>query len=374
MTTQRVAALVAARQFERAIREATTALATDPESARLWHLLALAQYGSGDHRAALESIERVFAAGPPGADVLVHRGWILSALDRPGEAVTTFEAALAVAPEHAEAHACLARSLVAGGDETASPVRARALEHARRACELAPGSPRVHLALATVLLAGPAGAGARRAAEPVRAAIALEPGNAEALQLQALVDLRCRHAVRAVRGYSEVLRLDPQNAVAARNLALAAWLLFARAHFVVLGLLVTALVVVFAAPALGSPGGPVVRGVGAALIAVAAWFVLVSRPRRAFPPAMRPAAKRLLRRDELVRPYLAGIAWAAACGLAAVVPWEGTLVGRVWVLAGLFGYGIGAGAARKRLQDLSDRNELLRHQAWLEVAATLRRD
>jgi tetratricopeptide (TPR) repeat protein len=371
VTTQRVAALVAARQFERAIREATAALATDPQSAGLWHLLALAQYGSGEHRAALESIEHVLAAGPPGADVLVHHGWILSALDRPGDAVTAFEAALAADPGHAEAHTRLARSLVAGGSETASSVRARALEHARRACELAPGSPRPHLALATVLLAEPAGA--RRAAEPVRAAIALEPGNAEALQLQALVDLRSRRAVRAVRGYSEVLRLDPQNAVAARNLALAAWLLFARAHFVVLGLLATAVAVVFAASALGSPGGPVVRGAGAALIAAAVWYVLVLRPRRAFPPAMRPAAKRLLRRDGLVRPYLAGIGWAAVCGLVAVAPWESTLVGRLWVLAGLFGYGVGAGAARKRLQDLSDSNEMRRHNAWLEVAASLRR-
>ncbi|MDX3194984.1 hypothetical protein PV458_41860 [Streptomyces sp. MN03-5084-2B] len=373
MTTRRVAALVQAQQFERAIREATAALATDPESAGLWHLLALAQYGSGHHAAALESIERALAAGQPGAGVFVHRGWILGALDRPGEAITAFEAALAVDPGHAEAHAGLARSLVAGGGETASAVRARALDHARRACDLAPGSPRPHLALATVLLAEPSREGARRAAEPVRAALALEPDGVEALRLQALVDLRCRRAVRAVRGYSEVLQLYPQDALAARNLALSTWVLYTRTHFVVLGLLATAFAVAFAAPALGSPAGPVVRGAGAALITAAAWFVLVLRPRRAFPPAMRPAAKRLLRRDELVRPYLAGIVWAAGCALVAVVPWGSPLGARLWVLTGLFGYAVGAGGARRRLQDLSDRADLQRRNAWLDVAASLRR-
>lgn len=365
MTTRRVAALVQARQFERAIREATAALATEPDSAVLWHLLALAQYGAHDHPAALESIGRALAAGVATADVFVHRGWILTALERPGEAVSAFEEALAVDPGHAEAHACLARLLVSGGALTTPAVHARALGHARRACELAPSATRSHLALATVLLAEPHREAARRAAEPVRAAIVLEPDSTEALRLRALVDLRRRHSVRAVRGYAEVLRLDPQDTVAAQNLALATWMLFARAHLVVLAMLATAALAAAA-------GGWVVRAAAAAVIAAAAWYVLVSRPHRAFPPPMRPAARRLLRRDALVRPYLAGIVWVAASALAAVLPWESPAVGRMLVVAGLFGYAVGVGAAHRRLRELRDRNDRQRRESWLEVAASLR--
>lgn len=270
MTAQRVAALVQARQFERAIRVATTALATDPDSTTLWHLLALAQYGSGDHPAALTSIERALAAGSPSADVLVHHGWILAALGRPGAAVTAIEQALAADPGNAEAHSSLARALVAGGDRTGPDVHARALEHARCACELSPASPRPRLSLAVVLLARTDRSNAVRAAEPVRAALALEPDNAEALRLQALVDLRRRRAVGAVRGFAEALRLNPQDAVAARNLALATWILFARTHFVVVGMLVTALVTSSAASLLGPPGGPVARVAGSVLLVAAA--------------------------------------------------------------------------------------------------------
>ncbi|MCR6486061.1 hypothetical protein M8542_24845 [Amycolatopsis sp. OK19-0408] len=374
MTTRRVAALVQARQFERAIREATAALATDPDSSALWHLLALAQHGSGAQEAALASIERVLAAGPPRAEAFVHHGWILAALNRPGAAVAAFEAALGVDPGTVEAHSSLARALVVGGDQTPPDVRTRALEHARRACELAPGSPRPLLAQATVLLARSDAAAARDAADPVRAALALEPDNTEALRLQALVDLRCRRAVRAVHGFAEVLTLDPQDAVAARNLALATWILFARTHFVVVGMLAGALVMASAAPVLGATGGLVVRVAGSVLLVAAAWFVLVSRPRRAFPPAMRPAARRLLRHDELLRPYLAGIAWAALCGLLAVaVPWASSTIGRLTAIAGLVGYGVAAGVARRKLQDLSDRTALLRRDAWLELAQRLRR-
>jgi len=374
VTVKRVAALVSARQFDRAVEEASAALATDPESTRLWHLLALAEYGRGNSRAALPAIERVLAADTDRADVFVHHGWILRALGRHGEAVEAFERALAIDPGYVDAHVYLARALTAGGTRTPPDVRQRALRHAERARELAPDAVETHLVNASVLMADPGQHGLALAEESVQAALALDPRNTEALRLNALVQLQRRRAVRAIRAYADVLMLDPHDRVAARNLALGTWILFARLHFVVLGLLAGAWIGGAVAPLLDSVPATVLRVVLVAALVAVTWFVLIGRPARAFPPPMRRAAMILIRRDTLLRPHSLGIAWAVLASLAVVaVPWPQGSLNRICVSIGFLGYAVGTMIARRRLRDTSARRDAERLGAWLAVAASVRR-
>ncbi len=368
---RRVSALVQARQFDRAVREANAALATDPESQGLWHMLALAEYGRGNSPDALPAIEHALAAGEAGAIVIRTHGMILSALGRHGDAIDAFVRALAVEPDKADVHVSLASALTAGGTETPPDVRQRALGHAHRARELAPEVPGTHLAVASVLMDAPGREGYAAAAVAIDAALALEPDNTRALRMKAVVQ---RRSVRAIRTYAGVLALDPHDAVAARNLALSTWVLFARLHWVVLALVLGSWAGGFVATRLD--GGAAVAGhvVLAAVVAVVTWFVLVGRPASAFPRPMRRAAMVLIRRDDLLRPHARGIASATLGCLAAVaVPWPWAMGVHLCIALGCLGYGAGVMIARRRLRVMSDDIDVKRRDAWLAVAASVRR-
>lgn len=368
---QRVSALIQARQFDRAVQEAGAALATDPDSPRMWHMLALAEFGRSNSPAALPAIERVLAADEGRADVFHTHGMILTALTRYGDAIDAYLRALAVDPDHASSHRHLAKVLIAGGEETPQDVRKRALGHARRARELTPDDAESHLTMASVLLELPGNQGRAAAAEAIRAALELDPSNTDALRMEARVQHR---TVRAVRLYADILALDPQDAAAATSLAVTTWVLFARMHLVVVGMVLGAWLGGFVATLLEGGSAVVLRVVLAVAVAAVMWFVLLGRPASAFPQPMRRAALVLIRRDELLRPHTRAIAWAGLGSLAAVaVPWPHQAGVHLCVLIGLVGYAAGVQIARRRLHVMSDRVDAKRRDAWLAVAASVRR-
>ena len=367
----RVSALIQARQFDRAVQEAGAALATDPDSPRMWHMLALAEFGRSNSPAALPAIERVLAADEGRADVFHTHGMILTALKRYGDAIDAYLRALAVDPDNASSHRHLAKVLTAGGGETPSDVRQRALGHARRARELTPDDPESHLTVASVLLDVPGNQGRAAAAEAIRAALVLDPANVEALRMKARVQ---RRIVRALRLYADILVLDPHDTAAATSLAVTTWILFARMHIVVLELLLGAWIGGFVATRLDDGPAVVLRVVLAVAVAAVMCFVLVGRPALAFPQPMRRAALVLIRRDDLLRPHTRAIAWAGLGCLAAVaVPWSHPVAVHFCLLIGYAGYVFGTQIARRRIRVLSDRIDMRHRDAWLAVAASIRR-
>jgi tetratricopeptide (TPR) repeat protein len=81
-----------------------------PESFEALSLLALVAAQQGDYARALLNYDQVIAIKPDFADAYSNRGASFAALNRPDDAVTNFEQAIAIDSEHVEAH--LGRAIV----------------------------------------------------------------------------------------------------------------------------------------------------------------------------------------------------------------------------------------------------------------------
>lgn len=117
----------------------------------LWRL-ASAQIRSEDYAGAVETLERALVLAPRHAGYAAARGAALARLAQRGQpgalpvAKTALEAALAIDPNHAEAHHELAEVLLRGGDDQG------ALVHETRAIELSPEKGAWYTSLADLYL------------------------------------------------------------------------------------------------------------------------------------------------------------------------------------------------------------------------------
>ena len=158
--------------------------------------------------------ERLIRAGlaeePGDGDLLWRLAAVLLATDRIGEGLTAASAAVAAAPDDANAHRVHALLLVEVGDVT------RALHESYVAVTLAPEHAHTAVVYAYVLQR------AHRhvdAAAVARRAVTLAPDDPEPHAAVGDVAFAAGARQTARQAYTEVLRLDPQHAAARRNLA-----------------------------------------------------------------------------------------------------------------------------------------------------------
>jgi TolB-like protein/Tfp pilus assembly protein PilF len=129
-------------------------------------------------------------------------------------ALAQFEAALALDPDYAAAHAARSRSLAGIATQYAKadelrPLYDQAIAGAGRATALAPDLAAAHLALAYALFTGRLDFSAARA--PFERAASLGRGDADILLLYALYASKARRAAAAAEAVGRSLALDPLN-------------------------------------------------------------------------------------------------------------------------------------------------------------------
>lgn len=226
-------------------------LAANPLDADALHLTGLIAHQRGEHARALDLMARAIAERPAAPRFHFNQGNVLVALERPGEAIRSFERAADLDRRHAPSWFNLGAALARLGQH------GKAAEALRRAFDIDSGSPGVRQALAQALTNAvgegtlPAEAYAEAAgllsnhwqdcADPLEArlllAYALQEGRQWTLaagHYQAIVaaspDLEVAHnnlancfnrlgrMDDAREQYREVLRLSPQNVLAASGI------------------------------------------------------------------------------------------------------------------------------------------------------------
>ncbi|MBN3814842.1 tetratricopeptide repeat-containing glycosyltransferase family protein, partial [Paraburkholderia sp. Ac-20347] len=183
--------------------------------------LALVLRDRGDQQdlaAAVEHGRAALALAPDHVDAHVNLGSALAALGRHDEALASYRAALALTPDDAGIHFNLANALNALGDEPA------AIASYLRALELHPAYAAAWVNLGTLL----GGTGDYRSAEKCyRHAVALEPNPANLVCLGAALGALGRNDEEEPY-YLRALALDPEHADAQQNLV---WLKLKRGQY-----------------------------------------------------------------------------------------------------------------------------------------------
>lgn len=211
----RVAALCQLKRYDEAATLARRIVALDGANAHAWCLLAQAELGRGDNKAALAAASGARSLDPD--QEWPHRlaGYALEALGRNDEAVASAHEAVRLGPHQWQGYVTLAAFLRSSGSER------EALAVAERAIAIAPHEAQTHLTYAMV-----AGAAGRRndAESALRRALELDPQNSAAhnelarLQLRRGTFARPDRLATAASTFGSAIRLDPHEAVIRRNL------------------------------------------------------------------------------------------------------------------------------------------------------------
>ncbi|XVU22236.1 tetratricopeptide repeat protein [Actinoplanes sp. CA-054009] len=190
-------------RYDEAEKAARDGLAADPGDARLLTLLASVLRLRRDYAGALATADAAVAAAPQFADAHAERAENLIVMIRSRDAVAAAAEAVRLDPTEPTAHFVLARALASAKDY---PRARAAAAHGR---SLDPGSVEGLLTVADV----ERDAGNREAAvAAARAALAVSPGNPYGRWLLAMLDaerLRVRRSMRALR---DVARDNPARA------------------------------------------------------------------------------------------------------------------------------------------------------------------
>jgi len=206
-----------------------------------------------------------------------------------------------------------------------------ALMVARRAVALNPGAAQSHLVLADVA----DDAGDRRLARAAyEEVLRLDPQHAVARHDLALLDARSRRPVAALAGLVEAGMLDPTLPVVLRSVAAVLWQLSWRLRM----LLFVATVAV-----IGATASPTATRVVATLILLVAAAV-VGLTARALPRQARPVVRAALRTDRPLRFTYLAVTACVAIFLAVAVTGFAPLAGGVWLV--LVALGVLAAAVR----------------------------
>jgi Flp pilus assembly protein TadD len=173
--------------------------------------MATAQFQRGDAAGAADLLGPVLAAEPDNVRALVLMTHAQIALKRPERAHRIAVQAVRAAPGSAEALGALSRACTALGRHD------EAVEVARRAADLEPENAYRHNRLAWALL----GHGVRQveAEHAARAAVRLDPEEADFRITYAMVMKQMEKTDRARQALHDALALEPDNAVARHELA-----------------------------------------------------------------------------------------------------------------------------------------------------------
>ena len=217
---QRAKAALDLRRPDEALRHLDRALAAAPHDDRLWCLRAQAMLQLERPEEALEAAQR--AAGLDPTEEWSHRlaSVALVNLDRPADAVIEAREAVRLAP-----HLPIVRVQLAQAMANLPELRRAAYDEALAAVTLDPTEPECHLVVAdTARKLG----WTRQAETAYRQVLAMDPGNAAAMNNLAVLRLQQGRTGEALSGFTAAAAHDPRMAVARRNVEVTAWKLVQR--------------------------------------------------------------------------------------------------------------------------------------------------
>jgi Flp pilus assembly protein TadD len=217
---QRAKAALDLRRPDEALRHLDRAIASAPHDDRLWCLRAQAMLQLERPEDALEAARR--AAGLDPTEEWSHRlaSVALVNLNRPADAVVEAREAVRLAP-----HLPIVRVQLAQAMANLPELRRAAYDEALAAVTLDPTEPECHLVVAdTARKLG----WTRQAEAAYRQVLAMDPGNAAAMNNLAVLRLQQGRTGEALSGFTAAAAHDPRMSVARRNVEVTAWKLVQR--------------------------------------------------------------------------------------------------------------------------------------------------
>lgn len=261
----RASGLCDLRRYEEARDLLSQVVATDPDNAPAWCLMAQALHGLGRYRDAVHAAETAIPLAPDWEWPHLLASFALQGLGNHVQAMRAAKEAVRCAPDSWQTHVQLADSARSAGR----------LDEARngsdRALALAPDEPEVHVAVGAVAAAARHPA---EAEEHFRRALAIEPDNAVAHNELARLQLKNARVgnpaklAKAATGFATAVRSDPRTSVSRHNLDLVLRTFLGRVTYLVF---VGAFLVVRLGPLIGSVAG---RAAMLVVLVVLCGFVL----------------------------------------------------------------------------------------------------
>ncbi|MCX5201291.1 tetratricopeptide repeat protein [Streptomyces sp. NBC_00237] len=286
MSLERAEGLYDLGRYEQAAAALGTHLASHPDDAHGWTLLARSLRGAKNPQGALHAADQALRLDPGSITALIVRSEELAALGNLPAAEWSAREAVRLAPQRWGTHATVAEVLSKGGPWQVT----EAYEVARHTVSLAPEEPYAHF------LVGLTAHRLKRtdvAVEAYRTTLRLDPGHAAARHNLALLDLHHRRRggwKRAAEGFAEASVLDPGDRDGRYNLEVMAWNTVALARWVAL----LGLAVGMITKAVQEDSGPGALVVGLPAL-VGIWLLWGWWVRRRMPERLRGPLLRLAR-------------------------------------------------------------------------------
>lgn len=325
---QRAELLTDTDRHQEALRLVTPALAVHPDDPRPHLAASLAHLGiDGGAPEALRHAQEAARLLPQGEHAYRLQALAFLKLKRPREASHVARRAVELEPDVWQTHYIYAHTLL--NDPFTQEQAGRAAAEARR---LAPHQPAVHLLAARTYLdgGGRATKEERLAAEGhIREALRLDPQSSEAAHELARVQLHGHRPSRAMSGFADALRMDPQQSASVAGLSAAFVQWVWRAHLV---LWAAGFLVVRRVAATDEPAS---RRVGflVALVAAAACVWMLTRISTSVDGRLDTVTRAVWRTDKMGAVW-AGLLVPVALGyvLAMLLPSQTAVVVVTWAL------------------------------------------
>ena len=227
---ERAATLIDLRRFDAAASSLRRVLGQDPENGAGWCLLAQAQIGREDFKAALEAADRAVAVAPESD--WAHRVRSIARAetgDHRGAVAAGYEA-IKLDPEEWLGYLTVSLALAHVEDR-----RDEAISIGEHAVRLAPNESDAHVTLADAFAAD----GKRKEAEAeYRRALALDPSNSAAHNNLAAVKMRksryrAARLAHAAAGFQTAIQTNPRDWIARQNLELTLRVFLARLSYLI---------------------------------------------------------------------------------------------------------------------------------------------
>lgn len=195
-------------RYDEAARLLAAVVATTPDNARAWSLLARAHLGAGRSAEAVLAARRAGTLNP--SDDWPYRlaSTALVSLGRSQEALSAATEARRLAPDFWRSHVCLAQTATAAGE------RQLAADAAAAALAIAPDEPDVQFTAGKVALGD---GDLSRARAHQHAALAIDPGHSGAINELGRISLRKRDVSGAAGYFLRAARSAPGVEIFGRN-------------------------------------------------------------------------------------------------------------------------------------------------------------
>lgn len=204
---ERGTALLEANRPQQALTEIHRSLRTEAESARHWHIAAIAHLHLGHNAEALRAVDSILRLDPTSAMAHVLACHALQALGRNPEAYAAANEAVRLAPDNPLTHREVATAAIELAEQQPA-LRPIAWQAAVHAVELDPDDADLHAVAGLVAMSNQHRRVARQA---FLEALRRDPGNHMAHHNLAVLALGRGRLAAATRGLSTAGRLDPQS-------------------------------------------------------------------------------------------------------------------------------------------------------------------